>query len=194
VSLSKGQLMEPIVQQPGSEPRLTYEQFLEFVADKDERYEFVDGHAVAMGIPSDEHQLLAQNLANRLAGHLAGQPCRVLLSAQLWTGRDRAPDVMVVCSRTSASETGTRIPEFIAEIHSPNRGDDLGLKFIEYQSMPSIEAYLVIDSTKRWAILFHRNAEGKFQADRDYTEGLISLNSINYALDLDALYNEAGIA
>jgi Uma2 family endonuclease len=147
-----------------------------------------------MGIPSDEHQLLAQNLANRLAGHLAGQPCKVLLSAQLWTGRDRAPDVMVVCTRTLASnETAHRIPEFIAEILSPNRGDDLGLKFIEYQAMPSIEAYLVIDSTKRWAILFHRNAEGKFQADRDYTEGPISLNSISYTLDLNTLYDEAGI-
>jgi len=187
--------MEPIVQQPASEPRLTYEQFLEFVADKEERYEFVDGHAVAMGIPSDEHQLLAQNLANRLAGHLAGKPCKVPLSAQLWTGRDRAPDVMVVSTRTAASnETGTRAPEFIAEILSPNRGDDLGLKLIEYQAIPSIEAYLVIDSTKHWAILFHRNAEGKFQADRDYTEGLISLNSLNYTLDLDALYHEAGIA
>ncbi len=102
---------------------------------------------------------------------------------------------MVVRTRASTSnETSTRIPEFIAEIFSPNRGDDLGLKFIEYQAIPSIEAYLVIDSTRRWAILFHRNAEGKFQADRDYTGGLISLHSINYALDLDALYNEAGIA
>jgi len=187
--------LDPIVQQPGSGPRLTYQQFLEFVADKEERYEFVDGHAVAMGIPSDEHQLLAQNLANRLTVHLTDQPCKVLLSAQLWTGRDRAPDVMVVCTRTSVSdETATRIPEFIAEILSPNRGDDLGLKFIEYQALPSIAAYLVIDFTKRWAILFHRNAEGKFQADRDYTEGLVPLHSINYMLDLDALYSEAGIA
>jgi hypothetical protein len=49
-SRSKRQLMEPIVQQPASGPRLTYAEFLEFVADKEERYEFVDGHAVAMGI------------------------------------------------------------------------------------------------------------------------------------------------
>jgi Uma2 family endonuclease len=42
--------------QTGPEPQLTYQQFLDFVAGEEGRYEFVDGRAVAMGTPSNEHQ------------------------------------------------------------------------------------------------------------------------------------------
>ncbi len=84
----------------------------EQVADKDERFEFVDGHAVAMGIPSDVHQRISKRLTIKLEGHLSGRPYEVLQSAALWTGRrERAPDIMVLCKKTTpdSSEESDRV-------------------------------------------------------------------------------------
>ena len=85
---------------------LTYQEFLDFIADKEGRYEYVDGHAIAMGTPSDEHQDIALILGSNLREHLRGQNCKVRLAAALWTrgrvaGRERSPDVMVTCDRHS---------------------------------------------------------------------------------------------
>jgi Uma2 family endonuclease len=66
---------------------LTYQQFLDFVADKEGRYEYVDGRAVAMGTPSNERQDIALIVGSALRDHLRGQHCKVRLSAPLSTVR-----------------------------------------------------------------------------------------------------------
>ena len=95
------------------ESTITYAQFLDFVAKKEGRYEYVDGRAVAMETPSDEHQDIALILGGALREHLRGQPCKVRLAAALWTrirdvGRERSPDVMVTCDESDLVK-GTRL-------------------------------------------------------------------------------------
>lgn len=55
---------------------LTYQEFLDFIADKEGRYEYVDGHAIAMGTPSDEHQDIALIMGSNLREHLRGQTAK----------------------------------------------------------------------------------------------------------------------
>jgi Uma2 family endonuclease len=180
---------------------LTYQEFLDFIADKDGRYEYVDGHAIAMGTPSDEHQDIALILGSNLREHLRGQNCKVRLAAALWTrgrvaGRERSPDVMVTCDPADLAQ-GTRLkrrPKLIVEVLSPNEGDDLKAKLDEYEALESVEEYIVIDSTKRFVRRWYKNANGKFQFDPYYISGLVRFSSIGYTLDIDALYDEVGIA
>ena len=177
-----------------SDAPMTYQQFLDFVADKDERYEYVDGHAVAMGIPSKTHQRISKYLTNKLDAHLENTPCEALPSVALRTGvQDRAPDIMVLCEKAVASDETADNTEakLIIEILSPNRGDDLTLKHAEYQAMFSIEEYIIIDSTKRWVRHYYRNADGKFVYDRDFIGGRIRFASIGFTLDVDDLYRFA---
>jgi Uma2 family endonuclease len=180
---------------------LTYQQFLEFVADKDGRYEYVDGRAVAMGTPSNEHQDISLILGSALRDHLRGQRCKVRLVAPLWTfrreaGRERSPDIMVTCDEADLA-IGNRLnrkPKLIIEVLSPNYGDDLKDKLDEYEALETVEEYIVIESTKRWVRRWYRNADGKFQIDPYYISGVVRFESVGYPLDIDALYSEVGIA
>jgi Uma2 family endonuclease len=135
---------------------LTYQEFLDFVADKEGRYEYVDGRAIAMGTPSNAHQDISLVLGAALYQHLQGQRCKARLAVPLQTvshglTRERSPDLIVTCDEQDLAP-GTRLnrrPKFIVEILSPNEGDDLQEKLDEYEAIAAVEEYIVIDSTKR---------------------------------------------
>ncbi|MBD5654992.1 MAG: Uma2 family endonuclease [Candidatus Eremiobacteraeota bacterium] len=180
---------------------LSYQEFLDFIADKDGRYEYVDGRAVAMRTPSNEHQDLSLVLGSGLRDHLRGQRCKVRLASPLWTvGRDypreRSPDIMVTCDETDLllGQRLNRRPKIIVEILSPNEGDDLKDKLDDYEAVETVEEYIIIDSTKRWVRRWYRNAQGKFQLDPYYISGLVRFSSVGYTLDIDTLYDEVGIS
>jgi Uma2 family endonuclease len=168
--------------------KLTYAEFLEFIADKDQRYEFVDGHAVAMGAPSDIHQRLVKRLTIALDAHLAGGPCEILPSPGLWTvakRRERIPDLVVFCEG--------RTPKLVIEILSPELGVDTTTKVLEYQRLASIEEYALIDSRKRWVAVHRRGADKLFVVDAEHIAGTVLLTSIDYVLDVDELYTGIGL-
>ncbi len=186
------------MQQPddGAGP-LTYQQFLDYAAARDGRFEYVEGHAVAMGIPSNAHQDLALALATAFSIHLRGQSCKVRLGARLLTAKnnERAPDVIVTCDARDLrnSDEPNRYPKLIVEILSPNRGDDLTEKVDEYRALATVEEYAIVNSRKRWVRLHRKNADGLFVVDADHIGGTVRLASIGFTLDIDALYDEVGV-
>jgi Uma2 family endonuclease len=192
--------MENSMEHTSPEAPLTYQQFLDYVAGKEGRYEYVDGRAVAMGTPSNEHQDISLILGSALRDHLRGQRCKVRQAAPLWTigrevDRERSPDIMVTCHEADLA-VGVRLnrgPKLIVEILSPNVGDDLERKLDEYEAITTVEEYVVIDSTKRSVRRWYKNAAGKFEFDPYYISGLVRFSSVGYTLDIDALYNEVGI-
>jgi Uma2 family endonuclease len=184
---------------------LTYQQFLDFVAHKEGRYEYVAGRAVAMGIPSNEHQDIALIVGSALRDHLRTQNCKVRLSAPLFTIRrikkpgdddqERAPDIMVTCDEADLV-LGNRLnrkPKLLIEVLSPQNGDDLDLKLDEYEAIPTVEEYIIIDSRKRSIRRWYRASTGKFEFDPFYISGTMHFLSVGYRLDIDALYAEVGI-
>jgi len=182
--------------QSSPSPQLTYDEFLDFIAGREGRYEYVDGLSVAMGTPSNEHQDISLIVASGLREHLRGQRCKVRTAAPLWTGsRERSPDILVTCHESDLVRDArpNRFPKLVIEILSPNPGDDLETQLDEYESVASIEEYVVIDSTKRAVRRWYRNAAGKFEFDPYDLSGLVRFESVGYSLDIDALYDEAGI-
>ena len=173
------------------EGQLSYAEFLAYADGHEGRFEYVDGQAVAMGIPSDAHQDLSLALAVEVDAHLRTMGCRARLAGRLRTGKlersaERSPDLVVICSGKPS--------KLVVEIMGPNRGDDLTSKLTEYQAMLEFEEYLVIDSTRRWARVYRRDAEAHFVFDTDHIGGSLRLASIGFTLDVDALYEDAGVA
>ncbi len=165
---------------------LTYAEFRAYAEAHEGRFEFVDGRAVAMANPSDAHQDLASALLEALNPHLRSLGCRVRLAGTLWTGEnERVPDGLAICDGQPR--------KLVCEILSPNRGDDLTRKLAEYQAMPAFEEYLVLDSTRRWVRVYRRGTEGLFVFNADHLGGTVPLASIAYTLDIDALYDAAGV-
>jgi Uma2 family endonuclease len=175
---------------------LTYNEFLAFCESRSGRYEYVDGFAIAMAPPSNVHADLANALSFAFTLHLQASPCRVRSGAALSTGKnERVPDILVTCHEDDL-RFGNRInrfPKLVVEILSPNIGDDLDRKVDEYQTISSIEDYLIVHSTRRTIVHYHREAAGKFVFEPIVSSGSIHLASIDYDFDIDALYREANL-
>lgn len=169
---------------------LTYQQFLDFVADKEGRYEYVDGRAVAVGAAGNEHQDIALIVGSALRDHLRGENCKVRLSAPLFTIRrikkpgdddqERAPDIRVTCDQMDLV-LGNRLnrkPKLLIEVLSPQNGDDLDLKLDEYEAISTVEEYIIIDSRKRSVRRWYRATTGKFEFDPYYISGNVHFVSV----------------
>ncbi len=175
---------------PGKQ--LTYSEFLDFIADKDEAYEYVDGFPVAMGRASTIHQRIVAELVFMLKGHLRGQSCDTYADVRVWVGtRDRIPDVAVTCDQYDVSEAPDILhsPKLIVEVLSTKRGEEREQKLRDYEKLPSIEEYVVIDSRKRWLQRYWRgDGRQDFNADPVRIAGSVKLTSVDFTLDLDELY------
>jgi Uma2 family endonuclease len=174
----------------------TYRDFIEYVASRDGRFEYVDGFAVAMGTRSNEHQDISNILGSVLREHLRGSPCKVRTAAALWTGtRERSPDLLVTCDERDLAfgVRPNRHPKLVIEILSDNPGDDLRDKVDEYASIPSVEEYLVVDSTKRSVRRWHRAGDGTIAYNPSVISGTIRIESLGLILSVDDLYDEVGL-
>jgi Uma2 family endonuclease len=172
---------------------LTYADFVAYAEAHEGRFEFDDGEIVDMGIPSDAHQDLSVSLVRTLDQHLREMGCKLRLASRLITipgekgeppKKERSPDALVICDGKPRT--------MVCEILSLDRGEDLGRKRDEYEAMPEFGEYLVIDSITHWVRVYRRDTDGLFRSG-DHIGGSVRLDAIGYALDIDALYRDAGI-
>ena len=102
---------------PRSEPApgpFTFEEYLEWEAAQEEKWELVDGYAyrrserwhydptTGMAGATFAHNLIQSNLIRHLGNRFAGGPCRALpseLKTRSARGSSRYPDVTVECGR-----------------------------------------------------------------------------------------------
>lgn len=144
-------------------PRVSERDYLLAERDGEERHEYLNGEVVAMSGGSRAHNLLATRVARLLGNHLEGSPCRVYQSDMkvrvAAANRFYYPDVMVCCGPVEAEpdpyyETA---PRLIVEVLSPRTAaNDDGEKRVNYQSIPSLEEYLLLDPDVGEGVLYRR--------------------------------------
>jgi len=131
--------------------------------DGAQRHEYLNGELVAMAGGSRAHNLLATRVARLLGNHLEGGPCRVYQSDMkvqiAAANRFYYPDVMVCCGPLEAEpdlyyETA---PRLIVEVLSPRTAAaDDGEKRINYQTLGSLDEYLLLDPDTGEGTLYRR--------------------------------------
>jgi Uma2 family endonuclease len=141
---------------------MTLESFLAWEERQELRYEFDGFRPVAMTGGTYAHAQIQFRLAHALIARLDGTRCRAVgseLKVQTATGV-RYPDAFVVCSPIPLNATIAHDPVVIFEILSPSTAnDDLGAKKAEYQALPSVQSYIVLQQTHRSAQVFRRVGE-----------------------------------
>lgn len=149
-------------------PAMTRDQFLDWAAAQEERYEFDGFQPVAMAGGSPNHSRICSNLLTSLGRRLKGTPCEVLgPDAGLAAVGDavRYPDALITCTGSAGSER--LIPGVIAvfEVLSPSsaRRDRID-KLREYRAVPSIRRYIVLEHTSMALTMFVRTT-----GDADWT-------------------------
>ncbi len=128
--------------------RLSEQEYLEGELISDIKHELIDGYAYAMAGASKNHERVTGNLFARLYSHLENSPCEPFASdIKVKVGEDfYYPDVMVVCNDKSDNEYYTDSPIIIVEVLSKStRRKDQALKRRAYQSLPSLQEYVLIE-------------------------------------------------
>ena len=183
--------------QPATQPKSTYAEYLAFEEQALERHEFIDGEIVAMSGGTRRHAAVTMNVGAELRARLRGKPCRPTAAAQrvYVEATDQAfyPDVSVVCGKFTGPEHDPHAidnPTVIVEVLSKStRGHDLGGKFDAVRRLPSLVDYVLIDPDQRRVQVRHRVEPGKdIWWFREFTEGVLDLESIGVALPLDEIY------
>ena len=181
---------------------MTLESFLAWGERQELRYEFDGFRPVAMTGGTYAHAQIQFRLAHALIARLDGTRCRAVgseLKVQTATGV-RYPDAFVVYSPIPLDATIAHDPVVIFEILSPSTAnDDLGAKKAEYQALPSVQSYIVLQQTHRSAQVFRRVAGTTANDEKsgEWTfefvvgpEAMIAMPEIGVTIPLAEIYRD----
>jgi Uma2 family endonuclease len=181
-------------------PIWTEESYLAFERASDIRHEYVHGEVYAMAGASVKHNTIVTNVTISLGSQLRGKPCSAMSSDMRLKTPTRMyayPDVVVVCGKPELDDTqhvDTLLnPTLITEVLSPStEAFDRGKKFMHYQSMTSLQEYLLIAQDEMRIDHYRRQADGKWLFESVTTQtGTLSLESIGCTLALADVYDKA---
>ncbi|NJO80637.1 MAG: Uma2 family endonuclease [Cyanobacteria bacterium RM1_2_2] len=181
------------------QPHLSPEDYLQLEEHSPVKHEYIDGQIYAMVGATDAHVTIALNLATALRNHVRGSGCRVYISdmkARIESlNRYYYPDILVTCDpRDQATALEKRFPRLIVEVLSDStEAFDRGDKFADYQTLNSLQEYVLLNSKRQRVECFRRNEAGLWvlQSYTDQQE-TFRLESIDFEATLTALYEDVG--
>lgn len=159
------------------------------------RHEYRRGLVYAMAGGSDDHSRLSINLLTEINLHLRDSDCQFFSGDVKVNYADDFfyyPDAFVTCDRRDQKDRYVkRYPKLIAEVLSPSTEEfDRGMKFEDYQSLDSLEEYVLISQTEMRVECRRRVASNRNQWETElYRLGeRISLKSIGLEVTVADLY------
>lgn len=181
------------------QPFLTDQDYLHWEAESPTKHEYINGEAYAMAGASDAHVTIAGNLFVMLRSHVRGSGCRVYIADMKARIETRNcfyyPDVMVTCDkRDRETDTYKCFPKLIIEVLSDStEAFDRGDKFADYQTLDTLEEYVLINTRRQRVECFQKNEAGLWVL-RYYAEGDFTLASLPFSASLAALYEDVELA
>lgn len=176
----------------------TYADYLAVEQHSEHRHEFLDGVIVAMAGGSDEHNAIASRLA-ALFGSRLGRGCRHYTPDQRWiaaNARARCADGSIICGKPEHpphDHQATTNPVVVVEVMSPSsQGDDEGDKRRDFQTLATLQAYVLTSQDRRWVRIYRRDDAGHWALDAEsYVQGeSFSLPLLGAPISVDELYDD----
>ena len=162
------------------------------------KWEYVDGEVFAMAGATVQHTRIARNLSAELHAAMKDRPCEVLgLEAKVWlevANTFAYPDVSGRCGPFDFYDDRQDIytnPQFIIEILSDStEAYDRGDKFTRYQTLPSLEEYVLVSQRSVSVEIFRRHEAGwLYNGYRELTDEL-HLASVDCRVPLAEIYRD----
>lgn len=163
------------------------------------RHEYIGGQIFAMSGGSEEHNRIALNIASLLRQHLRGSGCKTFIAdmkVKIEIAHNTAdlfyyPDVMVTCDPDDREKYYKTRPCLIIEVLSPSTENlDRREKRLNYQSLPSLQEYVLISQDEIEVEIYRPNEAGIWQRAVLTQEDAIALNSVNLTLPMTEIYDE----
>ena len=181
---------------------ISVEDYLEGEKTSPIRHEYLGGQLFAMSGSSEAHNLISINIASLLKFRLRGSGCKTFMAdmkvnipiirngAQLFY----YPDVMVACDPQDTAKYYKTSPCLIVEVLSPSTQSlDRREKWLNYQSIPTLQEYVLISQTEMKAEVYRRNASGNWSLEILEASDSLDLNSVGLTLTMAEIYDEVSI-
>jgi Uma2 family endonuclease len=182
---------------------ITEEEYIQRERASTSKHEYYRGHIYAMAGASEEHNLIAMNIAAILRARVRGTTCRAYPSDMrlkvLQTGLNTYPDFTVVCGPPQFTNPEKRDtltnPSLIIEILSPSTESyDRGEKFQHYRTIDSLQEYLLVAQNKHRIERFVRNDSNEWVlSDIAGIEASLSLHTLQTQIPLAEIYEQVPI-
>jgi Uma2 family endonuclease len=175
---------------------LTFAEYEKLEAEATEnRYEFEQGMVTDMAGGSKIHNLIIQNVGTMLRNHFRNKGCQVFTeSVKLEVSvesRYYYPDILLTCSEADRNDNFlVKEPVLIVEVLSESTSRrDLGSKMDAYLTIPSLQAYVIIDQGEYWVRLHNKEEnQWKLQPLLDKPEDVLHIPALNLSLSLSEIY------
>ena len=176
------------------------EAYLAAEGSRELKHEYIAGAAYATFNASAGHNRIAGNLFAELRAQLAGKPCEVFsadLKVRIRTNTAEFyyyPDVTVDCSGVPDSALFAEQPRVIFEVLSPDTERiDRGEKLRNYQALPSLDAYVLVDQHRTAVLLYRRGESGWSRELLTEKNEVLQLPTIGCTLPLATIYQRTGL-
>ncbi len=164
-------------------------EFLAWEEQQPERYERVGRVVRMMTGGTIDHNRIALNVFEVLRRQLRGSDCETFVNdVKVVTPEEEVmyPDVLVVCGEIPGKATWVETPVVVVEVLSASTAErDHGRKRWAYQTIPSLQHYVLIDQNEAGAEVASRNDDGSWRS--------LIHRGLDARLRLDALGVELGL-
>jgi Uma2 family endonuclease len=175
---------------------LSPEEYLDLEAQSSVKHEYINGEVLAMAGTTDAHNTIALNLATLIRIHLRGSNCRVYIADIKVRLEERHcfyyPDLLVTCDpRDQETSIYKRFPKLIVEVLSDStEAFDRGDKFNDYQTLDSLEEYILINTKLQRVESFKRQEQGWHFRTYIPTDESFPLASLGLRVSFSDLYED----
>jgi Uma2 family endonuclease len=172
---------------------MSKEAFLDWIDQREERYEYARGRVIMMVHVSLYHALVVTNLVRVLTTRLATERFNVVAADLAVNVGDsvRFPDVLVQAAQADLRAREAKAPILIVEVLWPSTLHvDFGDKRQEYLSLPTLDTYLVVapDEARVWV---WQRTGGAFPSEPEIIEARdrpIALPALGVQIGMDEIY------
>jgi phenylacetic acid degradation protein len=177
------------------------EDYLDVEKHSGMKHEFYKGTVFAMAGATPEHNKIVFNVTRSMILQMQGKSCDILGSDQrvhipansLYT----YPDLTIVCNEPTIGEDKMSLtnPSVIIEVLSPaTKYYDRTTKFTLYQDIPTLQEYILIDSTSVLVEHHYKNAGGEWMSQKwDRLPDSVTIKAVDVNLLLEDIYKKTGI-
>ena len=179
--------------------RTTYADYLAAEQNSERRHEFIDGVIVAMAGGSDEHNAIATRFTTLFGVHVARGYLSYNPDQRFWiaaTARGRYSDGSIICGKPAHpahDDQATTNPAMVVEVLSPSsEGDDDGDKRRDFQSLASLQAYVIAAQDARCVKVYRRSERGEWRDEPEVYRGgeSFELPRLTRAIAVDEVYDD----
>lgn len=172
---------------------MTVAEYLAMEAAGDVKHEYVDGVVHAMAGGTITHDRIANNIRAALVAHLGDGPCiplgpdvRLRVSPTIYY----YPDALVICDEAldpAAIEIIT--PRLVVEVLSDGtEARDRGDKFADYQTLPTVEEYVLVGTRRRVVERYRRADGGRWTYYRQGYDEMVTLELVGLTIPVAQCY------